>query len=148
MAKRSFFVCLEAVEASRLTAFMNKMAMKGNNRAKLRAKAVWLSHRFRNVNQIAEELGCSIRSVYTWLRRYRAKGITGISEPDKATKLTREQVNQMLETSQWMVASRSKKYIRPWTYQKMVDWVREQWHITISAERIRQIVNKEFGGDL
>jgi transposase len=148
MTKQSLFVCLDAAECSRLTAFMNKMALKGNNRAQLRAKAVWLSHHFRKVNQIAEELGCSARSVYTWLRRYRAKSIAGISEPAKATKLTREQINQILETSKWLASVRTKKYVRPWSYQKMADWVRDQWHITISAERIRQIVNKEFGGDL
>ena len=147
MTKPSFFVRLDQVESSRLTAFMNKMALKGNLRAKLRGKAVWLSHRFRKVKQIAEELTCSTRSVYTWLRRYREKGLAGLAEPVKPTKLTSEQINQILKIGNYLTAVMSKKYVRTWSYQKMAEWVRDQWQITISAERIRQIINKELGGD-
>lgn len=147
MTKQSLFVRLDRAECSRLTFFMNKMVLRGNRRVRLRGKAVWLSHRFRKVNQIAEELGCSTRSVYTWLRRYREKGLAGLSEPVKPTKLTPEQINQILEIGHWLTAVRSKKYVRTWSYQKMAEWIRDQWHITISAERVRQIVAKKFGGD-
>lgn len=144
MPKPPLFVCLEQAECARLTFFMNKMALKGNLRAKLRAQAVWLSHRFRKVNQIAEQLNCSSRSVYTWLRRYQEKGLAGLSEPAKPAKLTPEQVNQILKIGNYLAAARSKKYMPTWSYQKTAGWVRDQWQITISAERIRQIVNKEL----
>ncbi|MBI5778817.1 MAG: helix-turn-helix domain-containing protein [Planctomycetes bacterium] len=144
MPKPPIFIRLEQAECARLTFFMNRMALKGNLRAKLRGQAVWLSHHFRTIKQIAEQLNCSSRSVYTWLRRYRKKGLDGLSEPAKPAKLTPEQINQILKTGNYLAAMRSKKYVPTWSYHKTANWVRDQWQITISAERIRQIINKEL----
>lgn len=119
---------------------MNRMTLKGNHRVKLRAQAVWLSHHFRKVDQIAQELNRSTRSVYAWLKAYRAKELAGLSEPPRPVKLTPEQVKKILEVGQYLAAARSRKYLPTWSYQKTANWVREQWQITISAERIRQII--------
>lgn len=144
MPKPPFFIRLEPAECSRLSFFINRMARLGNSRAKLRAQAVWLSHHFRTVKQIAQELNCSSRSVYSWLRQYRKKGLDGLAEPARPGKLTPEQIKQILKAGNYLAAVTSKKYLATWSYQKTADWVHSQWQISVSAERIRQIVRKEL----
>lgn len=143
MPKRPFFLKLDRSEIAKLHDFMSRMAGKRNWRARRRGSAVWWSHQSRRVREIAQTLSCSTRSVYTWLNRFREKGIAGLSDPPRPVKLKPDQVNQLVEVSHWSALGNKKRreeYRMRWSFHKITRWIKDQWGINLSPERVRQIV--------
>jgi len=150
MSRRNAFIGLSEAESSALGDFMRSCARHGKLRARKRAQAVYLSAQGRNVPRIAQELECSPDAVYDWLKRYREKGLDGLAEPTFTHKLTGQQIEQLMEISHWniIVSRRSKKpeiaeSHKRWTFRKIARWVKDNWGIKISHERIRQIIQQK-----
>jgi len=147
MPKRPFSLKLDRSEIAKLHDFMSKMARKENFRARRRGSAVWWSHQNRRVKEIARTLGCSTRSVYQWLRRFREKGIAGLLDPSRPVKLTPEQIKQLLEASHWSALGNKKRrqeYRMRWSFRQMAQWIKDQWDIKLSPERVRRIVRQKL----
>ena len=127
---------------------MMRMAVKGNLRASRRCSVILLAQQKRTVKEIALSLGKSESNVYKWLKRYREKGINGIITPRTyPTKLTEEQVTQLLKVGLYSVAWKNRKeYEKRWPFSRMAKYVKDNWNIEISDERIRQIVRQKRMG--
>ena len=146
MPKKHLFIKLSPSELTALDDFMQQMILRHKFRVRLRGNAIWMSsEQHKTVEQIARLLHKSKRSVYSWLKRYKEKGIDGLKDDD--SKLTREQISRMME-----ISHRSKPIRRGWerkirwSYRRIAGWVKEQWGITISHERLRQIIRETILG--
>lgn len=143
MSRKPFLLGLDQEELKALKDFMNRCACQGKWRVRLRGNAVYLSHQGKTIPQIVQSLKCSTKSVYTWLRRFRKKGIAGLSDLPHPVKLTPQQVNQLIGISHWSALGnkkRRKEYRMRWSFRKMAQWIKDQWGIKLSRERVRQIV--------
>ena len=146
MARHNLFLDLNLSELATLQHFGKRMLVKGDLRAHLRCNAILFSHQKKTVKQIASFQGKSERSVYKWLKRYREKGINGIAPHIYPAKLTEEQITQLLKVSHYTgVWKNRKEYEKRWSFSRMAKWVKDNWNIKISDERIRQIVYKTIG---
>ena len=145
MSRRYIFLDLNQSELATLQHFMNRMAVKGNLRARMRGSAVLLSHQKKIPGEIARTLDKTETSVYKWLRLYREKGINGIAPFIHPIKLTDEQIKELLDVSHYSAVGKSRKeYFNRWSFRRMAKWIEEKWNIRISYERIRQIVYKKL----
>jgi transposase len=147
MPKKHLFITLSPSELTALEDFIRKMGLQHKYRTRLRGNAIWeSSQHHKTVEQIAKFLNKSNRTIYSWLRRYKEKGIDGLKDDD--SKLTPEQISRMMEISHRSKPIRygKERKIR-WSYRKIVRWVKEQWSITISHERIRQIIRRKLLGN-
>jgi len=141
MARHNLFLDLDLSQLATLQHFGKRMAVKGDMHAFCRCNAILFSHQKETVKQIAGSLGRSERSIYKWLKRYREKGINGIAPRAYPTKLTEEQVNQLLKVSHYSGPWKNRKeYEKRWSFRRMAKWVKDNWNIEISDERVRQIV--------
>ncbi|MBI4834290.1 MAG: helix-turn-helix domain-containing protein [Planctomycetes bacterium] len=148
MPRRCIFIQLDKSGIASLQHFMSRMAGEGNYHARKRAQAVWFSHEFHTVERIAEELQTSSRSVYQWLKLYKEKGLAGFTYPVRSRKLTAQQIDEIMSVSGWstyMIKRRAST--EGWPSRKIAKWIKDNWKINISHERIRQIVNKKLRGD-
>jgi transposase len=142
MSRHNLFLDLSLSELATLQHFGKRMASQGNFRAYSRGSAILLSHQRKTVKEIASCLGKSGNSVYQWLKLYRQKGIDGIAPRNYPTKLTAEQVKELLKVSHHEGPFKNiKEYQKRWPFRRMAKWVEDNWNIKISYERIRQIVN-------
>jgi len=145
MGKRYRFLHLDRSELGILNAFISRMAVRRKFKVRRRGQAVWLSHKKRTVEQIAEYLSTTPRSVYQWLKLYRERGIDGIAPRDYACKLTSEQIKQLLKVSRRADSIKNlKDYHNRWSFRKMARWVKDNFDIKISYERVRQIVRQKM----
>ena len=147
MPRRRILLGLDPDELKALTDFMNRSAREQKWRARLRGNAVYLSYQGRIIPEIAQELKCSTQAVYTWLRRFREKGVAGLSDPSRPIKLTPEQIKQLVEVSHWSKIrdkAKRKEYRMRWSFRQMAQWIRDEWNINLSAERVRQIVRQKL----
>jgi transposase len=145
MSRRYIFLDLNQSELATLQHFMNRMAVKGNFRARLRGSAILMSNQKKTIKEIARSLGKTETSVYNWLKRYREKGIEGIAPFKPQTKLTDEQVKELLSASHYSsLTTNRKEYHNRWSFRRMSKWIEEKWNIKISYERIRQIIYKKM----
>lgn len=147
MSRRPLLLGLDQEELKALKDFMNRCAREHNWRARLRGNVVYLSHQGRTIPRIAQELKCSLGAVYSWLIRFQKKGVAGLSDPPRPVKLTPQQVNQLMEISHWskiLDKEKRKEYRMRWTYRQMAQWIKDQWSVKLSHERIRQIVRQKL----
>jgi len=151
MARRPILIGLERDETNTLTEFIHQCARKGNVRMRKRGQAVYLSHEGKRVPQIARELECSENSVYSWLKDYREKGIAGLEEPTHSNKLTAEQLDKVMGISHWVKSvqpesrgAKMKRIQSRWSFRKMTQWIKDNWNIKISHERLRQMVRRRL----
>ena len=144
MPKKHLFITLSPAELTALEDFMKQMSIRHNFRARLRGNAVWMSsEQHKTVEQISRFLNKSTRTVYSWLKQYQEKGLDGLKDNDG--KLTPEQISRMMEIS---YRSKPLKHGRErkmrWSYRRIAQWVKAQWGITISHERLRQVIRKKL----
>lgn len=154
MAK-THYIELGLSEAIQLNAFIEHKAYNKRWREHRRAKAIYLSYRCLSVKQITQDLRCSTHSVYAWFKRYEKYGLDGLrTKPVPYKLLTHEQINRIIEISGWKNVLKDGKPLRSklgtkacnktWSFRKISQWIKDNWHITISHERIRQIIYKEL----
>jgi transposase len=147
MPRRHLFLYLDKSELATLQNFMTRMAIKGKRRARLHGNAILLSHQKRSIPEIAYTLGKSENSIRTWLKLYREKGINGIAPFKYPTKLSDEQIKELMSVSHYSALGKDNKaYHNRWSLRRMAKWVEEKWNIRISYESIRQIVQKKIRG--
>jgi len=145
MANKPHYLELDKSAMGELSQFMHRMALKKKWRARRRASAVYSSYKYRMAGQIAQELGCSVVSVYDWLKRYKQHGLAGIADKTPPTKLTPQQVDEIMKISGWSSAYRSgKDRQKAWSFRRITQWIKDNWNITISYERVRQMVHKKL----
>ncbi|MBI4833663.1 MAG: helix-turn-helix domain-containing protein [Planctomycetes bacterium] len=145
MARRNVFIVLDRSEITTLEHFMKK----ADFRTRKRAQAVWLSHNMKTVEQISKELNCSEKAVYTWLMKYKKYGIKSLSARDRKKKLAPEQLDELISLSGWSFIhskGKSKQWEARWSFKKMSLWIKDKWGITLSPERVRQIIHKKLAG--
>jgi len=149
MARRPILIGLERSETNQLVEFLHQCAHKGNVRMRKRGQAIYLSHECKRVTEIARQLECSKNAVYRWLKQYREKGIAGLEEPTHSNKLTIEQLDKVMEVSHWGKHPAGQKESSGaminriqsrWSFSKMAQWIKDNWNIQISSERLRQMV--------
>jgi transposase len=147
MSREVRFIVLNRQELKALNDFLSRCTSKSKWRTRKRGQAIYFSHNTKTPPQIARELNCSLWSVYSWLKRYREKGLAGISEPAKQSKLTDAQVRHLIEISHHskiFASGKSKELQERWSFRKMAKWVKDNWGINLSHERIRQIVHNKL----
>ncbi|MBI4835323.1 MAG: helix-turn-helix domain-containing protein [Planctomycetes bacterium] len=143
MGRKLAFVILSDDELKELKELMRDLALKKKFRMRLRCNALFMSNQCKTVRQISHELNRSTRTVYQWLKRYRQKGIAGIMPRDYSRKLNREQLHELLKESLWyLVGAHTKEFHKRWTFREMSEWVYKRWDITLSPNRMRQIVRE------
>jgi transposase len=145
MARHNIFLDLNQSEIATLQHFMKRMSVHGNFRVHRRGSAILLSHQKKTVKEIASCIGKSENSVYLWLKRYREKGINGIAPRIYPTKLTEEQVTELLKVGHYHSPWKNlKEYEKRWSFRRMAKWVKDNWNIEISYVRIREIVRERM----
>lgn len=147
MAKRYLFLHLDRSELASLQWFISRMTIQKKWFERSRGQAVWFSHQKMTVSQIALRVRVSERSVYKWLHAYQTNGLTGISTRAYRRLLTDEQIKQLMAISHWANVLRDPKELwQRWSFRKMARWVKDNFGIQISHERIRQIINLKLRG--
>ena len=145
MSQRHILIKLERPELYALNQFISDMAVKGNNRARVRGQVIWFSHQNHIPRDIAQRLNCPLKSVYKWLRIYRKSGLKGLSDKTRQAKLTPDQINEIMGISNWAGSlDNQKKYQQRWPFRKIARWIKDKWNINLSHERVRQIVKKKM----
>ena len=113
MPRRHLFLYLDKSELATLQNFMTRMAIKGKRRASLHGNAILLSHQKRSIPEIAYTLGKSENSIRTWLKLYREKGINGIAPFKYPTKLTDEQIKELMSVSHYSALGKDNSLAVP-----------------------------------
>jgi transposase len=148
MPRRPLLLHLDKDELISLTAFMKRCVREGKLRARKRGNAVYSSHLGVQIPQIAKSLGHPTLTIYRWLKRYQSKGIDGLAEPLKGTKLSDERIRELIRVSHRSVNPKNKSerrdFLNRWSFRQMADWAYDKWQIKLSPERIRQIVRKKM----
>jgi len=145
MGRRYLFLHLDQRELALVQQFMNRMANRSKWRERLRGSAILESHHKKRVKEIARDLGRTEKWVYQTLQHYRQRGIEGITPQKYPTKLTHEQITELLTVSHRTVGAPLKDYHRRWSLQKMTQWVKDKWGITVSREGLRRMVKRHYG---
>jgi len=145
MANKRHFVELDKSAMGKLCMFLRQLAMKENWRVRKRASAVYFSCQYRTVPKIAKELRCSESSVYKWLKRYQKYGLDGIATKKPPSKLTPQQASEIIKMSGWKTSHlNGKEFQKAWSFRKIALWIKDNWNITISHERVRQIIQEKM----
>ena len=145
MPRNHLNIKLNQSELNRLQNFLSEMARKKKWHTRLRGNVLWQSFKQDlTVEQIARNLNRSTRTIYSWLRHYKEKGIAGLYNKPRARRLTPEQIDQIMQVGHRATANDFKIQ---WSYRKIADWVKDNLGITISPERIRQIIRRKLLDD-
>ncbi|MBI4834219.1 MAG: helix-turn-helix domain-containing protein [Planctomycetes bacterium] len=143
MVRKHKFAEIDQSAMGSLSAYMKKMALEGNIRARTRAQAVYFSYKYLTVAQIAQQMNRSPNTVYMWLRKYREKGLAGIMDKTPPTKLAPAQVDEMMKASGWDKAHKDgRTYQRAWPLRKIAQWIKDRWNIKLSHEGVRKILKR------
>jgi len=143
MSRRHIFIKLSEAELKELQEFASEMARKKKLNTRRRANALaWSFQPGLTVEQIAKSLNRTPRTIYNWFKRFKEKGIVGLYNKHRPSKLTNAQIIEMMRISHWIYTD-DKSYKMRWSFQKIAGWVKGKWGVKLSAERIRQIIRQK-----
>jgi transposase len=96
--------------------------------------------------KVAEEFSVYRSTVYRWIKRAEEEGLFSLRcKPGRGVKplLTVEQISELKKALSEPIPA-DEYYYRDWQIKKAVEFVREQFSISYSESRMRQII-KDFG---
>ena len=126
---------------STLEAFLQQTARKSQVRLRKRGNAIWLASQGQTVQKISRVLGVSERSIWNWLHNYQQKGMAGIMDQPVRHKLTQEQIGQLIKL-RYPFLPKNYREDKSWSYRRLSEWVRENWQVVISSQRLVQIMHQ------
>lgn len=141
MGKGHFFVQLTREETLRLGAFIKETP---SGRVHRRAQAIWFSCQGQTVQQIAQLLAVSERSVWNWLAAYRKEGLKGLPDkpiPGRKPCLTPQQQAKLVAITRQSPATAGLSGYT-WNCRLLRQWLQKTFHIHLSDEWVRQILLK------
>lgn len=134
---------IEAVTASELAELEQLYRQTKDVRVHERVQIILLSIEQRlTAAQIAAIVRTSEQTVRTWLKRYQAEGVGGLSDkprpgaPPKTTSAYRQQLVEI-------VRQRPRALGQPyslWTLQRLADYMADESGIRVSAVTVRQLL--------
>ena len=142
-----FHIKLTPAEKQAVEDFIQKMARAINHRARGRGWAILVSAQGWTIREICNHHRVSPRTVRDWFHRFQKYGLSSLYYRPRPRSLTVEQENRLLEFSQraklLQLKARTKiralRQVMP-TYRQCTEWVRQNYGISLSPERVRQIV--------
>ena len=147
MSQRILVVKLTRPELYTISSFISEMSVKAKRRARIRGQIVWFSHQNKTPEYIAQYLNCSVFTVYKWLNIYREKGIAGLSGKSRKIKITEKMLDEIMSLSHWKDSIlNDKEYRQRWSFRKISKWIKDTWHISISHEQVRKIIQQKLKG--
>jgi transposase len=96
--------------------------------------------------KVAEEFSVYRSTVYRWIKRAEEEGLLSLRcKPGRGVKplLTVEQISELKKALSEPIPA-DEDYYRDWQIKKAVEFVREQFSISYSESRMRQII-KDLG---
>ena len=72
------FIKLTPEQAKELGTFLAGGYSQYGLRARIRAQAIWFSHKGQTVEQLSRRFRKSKRSIWKWFKAYQAKGLDGL----------------------------------------------------------------------
>ena len=147
MSRRRIFIKLSPSELKDLEEVMRNLAHERKYRARFRGNVLWeSSEQHLSVKQLAKHYKVTERTIYRWFERFKENGIQGVLDKAKSFRMTPEQVEEIIKVSSWDKLYRDENERRRfrWSYRRIAQWVKEQWGITISHERLRQVIRKKL----
>jgi len=78
MTRPYSFIKLTSEQAKELSIFLAGGFAPYGLRARLRAQAIWFSHKGETVEQISRRFNKSKRSIWKWFKLYQQKGLEGL----------------------------------------------------------------------
>lgn len=141
MEKRHVFMQLSRDETVRLRVFIKETP---SSRVHRRAQAIWFSCRGETVQQIAQLLAVSERSVWNWFAAYRKHGLKGLRDkpiPGRTPSLTPRQEGKLVAITRQSPATAGLSGYT-WNCRLLSEWLRKALHVHLSDEWVRQILLK------
>jgi len=139
---------LTGEDKAQIRSFIKDAIKLSKRRYVKRGKAILLANQGKTIKQISTELDVCAQSVWNWLTKYRESGLDGLNDlehpPHPPGRLNPEQIDKIVTMRYPGYPKRVKKYDRAWSFRKMSRWIKEEWGVTLSYERIRQILNKKL----
>ncbi len=110
-----------------------------------RARLVWQAHRGLSMSEIARRLGLSRVTVYEWIKRFNATGISGLNDQARSGRpstYSPEQVAEVIATA-LMKPDRLGLPYASWTLDRLEQYLNEQRGSAIKRSRIDELLLAE-----
>lgn len=131
-----------------LASFMGQTARQRQVRVRKRGSAVHWSARGLTVQQISRNLGVTEQSVWRWLHNFQRSGVNGLLDPVPRSALTPDQMVEITRLRFPMHKSKRTGKLRVQenkiSYRKIAAWIKSKWGVSLSYERVRQIIRKNL----
>lgn len=117
-----------------------------NKNEQMRLQALLLVKSGLSPAKVAEEFSVYRSTVYRWVKRAEKEGLLSLKcKPGRGVKslLTAEQISELKKALSEPIPSDEGNY-REWQIKDAVEFVREQFNISYSESRMRQII-KDLG---
>lgn len=136
-------------EKQALERFIREMAAQINHRARVRGWAILALAQGWTIREICNHHRVSSRTARNWISRFRKGGVTALYDRPRPRCLTTKQSTRLLEYSRRLellqLRSRTKiqalRRLMP-SYRQLAQWVRQNYGIRLSHERVRQIIRQ------
>ena len=118
----------------------------GDKDEQMRLQALLLVKNGLSPAKVAEEFSVYRSTVYRWIRRAEKEGLLSLKcKPGRGVKsiLTVEQTSELKKALSKPIPTNEGNY-RDWQIKDVVEFVREQFNVSYSDSRMRQIV-KDLG---
>lgn len=116
-----------------------------NTRLKERYQALLLAHEGKLPEEIKGIVKRNVLTVRRWLRNYQRRGLPGLTVghgPGRPARMNKRQIKTLVET-----AAKSPRFsgyeFSIWTCKGLGVLLNQRFNVSLSAERIRQILKKE-----
>jgi transposase len=129
-----------------LKSFMNAAAHKHQWHLRLRGSVVIKASEGWTIADISKSLNICPKAVWNCIDRFRKEGVAGLHDKPRQAKML--SVEQILTLRRMRYPGYPGKIQANWklSYSKLAKWVKENWQIEISPQRISQLVRKEIYG--
>ena len=110
-----------------------------------RARVVHAALEGKQVEEIAAHLGLARATVYLWLHRFEAKGLSGLEDAPRGGRpptYTREQVGTIVATALTDPQTLDLPF-KSWSLDRLVTYLSEQQGITMKRSRLNEVLLTE-----
>jgi transposase len=110
-----------------------------------RARMIWLAHQGERVPAIARSLAVTEATVRTWLSRFNAAGLDGLTDrprPGRPPVYSTAEVGQVVATALTPPTSLGLPFAC-WTLDRLVTYLQETHGITIKRSRVSDLLRAE-----
>ena len=149
MPRLHSYIRLTAAQRTELESFMRAVVSRNppDRQARRRAQAIWYSSQDKSVQELSQKYKCSIRAIWSWFAAYQKQGVKGLLSRPVSKRLSQLQRDKLWQMKRQTLASSpttSRSGKEYWTYQRLAQWVKKKWGITISPRRLQQILVQDL----